>query len=227
MTAFFDRLQRETASERDYLFSAPIISRCFAGDVQIEDYGGFLTQAFHHVRHTVPLMMAAGARLRPHQDWMRGAIAEYIAEEIGHEEWILDDLACTGYQRQRIRNSQPAFATEVMVAYAYDTIARHGAVGFFGMVHVLEGTSVSTADAAADAIQTALGLPDEAFHYLRSHGAIDTEHVAFFEDLMNRIDNASDQELVLHSARMFYRLYGNIFHTLAPLPLAHEEIRGK
>ncbi len=47
-----------------------------------------------------------------------------------------------------------------MVAYAYDTIARRNPLGFFGMVHVLEGTSVSLALLAADQIQKPLGLPD-------------------------------------------------------------------
>src|SRR5512137_751605 len=46
-------------------------------------------------------------------------------------------------------------------------------LGFFGMVHVLEGTSVSLALLAADAIQKPLKLPYAAFGYLRSHGTLD------------------------------------------------------
>ena len=38
-----------------------------------------------------------------------------------------------------------------MVAYAYDTVQRRNPVGFFGMVYVLEGTSVALALSAADA----------------------------------------------------------------------------
>ena len=102
-----------------------------------------------------------------------------------------------------------------MVAYAYDMINRVNPVGFFGMVHVLEGTSVTTADIAADGIQAALGLPDTAFSYLRSHGALDQSHVAFFEGLMNRLDNELEQKLIIHSAKQFYKLYGDIFRSLA------------
>ncbi len=36
-----------------------------------------------------------------------------------------------------------------MVAYVYDYIARRNPVGFFGMVHVLEGTSTALATTAA------------------------------------------------------------------------------
>ena len=101
-----------------------------------------------------------------------------------------------------------------MVAYAYDTIHRVNPVGFFGMVLVLEGTSVTTADKAADAIQKALDLPARAFTYLRSHGALDQDHIKFFEGLMNRIDDVNDQEQIIHSARMFYRLYAGIFRSI-------------
>ena len=110
-------------------------------------------------------------------------------------------------------------ATEVMVAYAYDTIARGNPLGFFGMVHVLEGTSVSLALMAADAIQAPLRLPDAAFSYLRSHGTLDVEHTAHFARLMDRIDDPRDQADIVHAARAFFRLYGDVFRSL-PLPQA-------
>jgi len=84
-------------------------------------------------------------------------------------------------------------------------------------VHVLEGTSVSLALLAADAIQRPLGLPDAAFSYLRSHGTLDQKHTADFARLMDRIDDAQDQADIVHAARAFYRLYGDVFRSL-PLP---------
>jgi heme oxygenase len=103
------------------------------------------------------------------------------------------------------------------VAFAYDTITRGNPLGFFGMVHVLEGTSVSLALLAADAIQQPLALPDAAFSYLRSHGTLDKEHTAHFALLMDRIDDAQDQAAIVHGARAFYHLYGDVFRSL-PLP---------
>ncbi|MFX6190167.1 iron-containing redox enzyme family protein, partial [Acinetobacter baumannii] len=91
------------------------------------------------------------------------AVAEYIEEEIGHQEWILNDLVACGVDRESVQHGRPGLATELMVSYAYDTIARVSPLGFFGMVLVLEGTSVAIADQAADAIQQALGLPRKAF----------------------------------------------------------------
>ena len=91
--------------------------------------------------------------------------------------------------------------TEVMVAYAYDTIARRNPLGFFGMVHVLEGTSVSLALLAADRIQQSLGLPDSAFSYLRSHGTLDQEHTAHFAEPDGPDHDRGDQADIVHAAR--------------------------
>ncbi|MBT3505826.1 MAG: iron-containing redox enzyme family protein [Piscirickettsiaceae bacterium] len=211
---FFEKLQLETTEARAGLLAAPIINRALTGDITRDDYVAFLTEAYHHVKHTVPLLMAAGARLPEQKEWLREAIAEYIEEELGHQEWILNDIAACGVDKEAVRLSQCSSETELMVAYAYDMINRVNPVGFFGMVHVLEGTSVTTADIAADGIQAALDLPNTAFSYLRSHGALDQSHVAFFEGLMNRLDNEVEQTLIIHAAKQFYKLYGDIFRSL-------------
>ena len=214
---FFDQLQEQTKAEREYLLSAPIIAQVMAGTVSPASYVAFLGQAYHHVKHTVPLLMACGARLPARLEWLRGAIAEYIDEEYGHQEWILNDLAACGADPEAVRRSQPALPTELMVAYVYDRIARHNPVSFFGMVNVLEGTSIALATRAAGTIRSSLGLPPEAFSYLNSHGSLDLEHMDFFATLMNRLDEDDDRAAVVHTARVVYRLYGDIFRGL---PLA-------
>ena len=101
-----------------------------------------------------------------------------------------------------------------MVAYAYDTLYRVNPVAFFGMVQVLEGTSIKVATEAAEKIQQALKLPNQAFSYLRSHGSLDLDHVKFFESLMNKMESKSDQDAIIHAANVFYKLYGDIFRAL-------------
>jgi thiaminase len=212
--SFHAELQARTEAGRQYLFAAPVIQRALRGEVSRAEYVAFLNQAFHHVKHTVPLMMATGARLTDAQEWLREAIAEYIEEEIGHHEWILNDIAACGYDREKARCGQPNFATEIMVAYAYDSIQRISPLAFFGMVQVLEGTSILIAEKAADSIRSALQLPANAFSYLRSHGALDQEHIKFFAGLMDRLDDPCEQACIVHAANMFYRLYGDVFRSI-------------
>ena len=212
--SFFDTLKAGTEAERQQLFAIPIIQDALRGQATTAQYIAFLAQAYHHVRHTVPLLMACGSRLGADYEWLRTAIAEYIEEEVGHQEWILSDIKACGGDAESVRHALPHASTELMVAYAYHQIDRANPVGFFGMVHVLEGTSIALATHAADTLRGALGLPADAFSYLNSHGSLDIGHVAFFESLVNRLERADDQQAVLHVARMMYRLYGDVFRSL-------------
>ena len=214
--SFSEQLAAATASERDYLLSSPIITKCMSGgatQVTRASYLAFLGQAFHHVRHTTPLLMLLGGRLPERLAWLRRAVAEYIEEEIGHEEWILNDIAAAGGDAEAVRHSRPELPAEVMVAYAYDLVNRGNPAGFFGMVFVLEGTSVAMALNAADRIQQALALPDAAFSYLRSHGTLDQEHTRHLADLLEKM-TPEDQQEVIRCAKVFFRLYAEIFRSL-------------
>lgn len=218
---FFDRLKAETESDRKHMLSAPLIQRCLHdGQFTQSEYVAFLTEAYHHVRHTVPLLMAVGSRLPMEKEWIREAVAEYIEEELGHQEWVLNDIAACGVDKDAVRHSRPAMSTELMVAYAYDTVMRNNPMGFFGMVFVLEGTSTALATQAAGIIQQRLRLPDKAFSYLRSHGSLDIKHMEFFEKLMNSIESTCDQDDIVHAARRFFHLYGNIFRAIESQSLA-------
>ncbi|NMK46442.1 iron-containing redox enzyme family protein [Achromobacter sp. Bel] len=211
---YFEQLLDQTREARESLVATPIIQECLRGQVALPAYVAFLREAYHHVSHTVPLMYACRARMPARLDWMQEAIDEYIEEETGHDAWILNDLRALGQDADEVRRAGPGEATEVMVAYAYDTIARKNPVGFFGMVHVLEGTSVTLALNAADQIQRTLALPQAAFSYLRSHGTLDQEHTAHFAELMNRLDDDGDRAAVVRAANIFYGLYGAIFRAL-------------
>ena len=83
--------------------------------------------------------------------------------------------------------------------------------GGVGMVYVLEGTSVAMASHGASAVQTTLGLPETAFSYLTSHGALDQDHMRFFAGLMNSIEDSADQEAILTMARNMFRLFAGMF----------------
>jgi pyrroloquinoline quinone (PQQ) biosynthesis protein C len=216
--SFYDELQLQTKNEELQLQSISIIQQAVSGNVTLNQYVQFLTQAYHHVKHTVPLLMLCGSRVSQSQEWLREAVAHYIEDELGHQEWILNDIAACGVDADTVRHGQPSLHTEVMVAYAYDTIARVNPVGFFGMVYVLEGTSVQLATNAATNLESALSLPNSAFSYLNSHGSLDLEHIEFLKNLVNKLEGKDDKKVLIHSAKAFFQLYGNIFRSLEVMP---------
>ena len=94
---FYEELLAATDAERSALLALPFIRDGASGRLDRADYVAFLSQAYHHVKHTLPLLMACGARLPERLEWLRSAMAEYIHEETGHQEWILADIrACGG-----------------------------------------------------------------------------------------------------------------------------------
>ncbi len=207
---FFDRLVEETRDAQARFAMTPQLIAGLTGRISRADYIAYLSQAYHHVRHTVPLMQEARARLA-HDPMLIAALDDYIEEETGHEQWILDDIAAAGGDAAAVAASAPAPATAAMVDHAYRVIRTGNPAAFFGMVFVLEGTSIAMASSGASAVQQALGLPPEAFRYLTSHGALDQDHMKFFARLMNRIEDADDQAAIIAMARDMFALFGGVF----------------
>lgn len=212
--SFYERLERETGAERLALFSVPQLIDGVAGRITRETYIAYLGQAYHHVSHTVPLLTLARDRMDPAHAVFRAALDDYIAEETGHERWILNDIARAGGDAEAARLSDPLPATELMVAYVYDYLARKNPMGMFGMVYVLEGTSVALATHGASAVAGALGLGPECFTYLTSHGSLDQDHLRFFAGLMDTVEDPADQAAILHVARRVFGLFAEMFRSI-------------
>ena len=208
---FSQVLADQTRHDRAFLLDAPLIIAALQGQITRAQYLAFLTQAYHHVRHTVPLLMAVGARLEDRHPWLQRELIHYLEEEVGHEQWVLNDIEAAGGDPDAASVSQPNVETDAMVAYAWDTVNRRNPVGFFGMVHVLEGTSVAVALDAAARIQTALDLPDAALTYLTSHGRLDQEHVGHLKGILDRLSESAEQTAIIDCARTMYWLYGQLF----------------
>ncbi len=211
---FYQQLGDETRDAREHLLGAAAIRRALSGDVTPGLYLAFLGQAYHHVKYTVPLLMAVGSRLGDDKAWLRSEIVHYVEEENGHEQWILDDIEAAGGDRAAAAAAPPHVETDAMVAYAWDIAMRRNPAGFFGMVYVLEGTSIALALEAASRVQSALALPDRAFSYLRSHGTLDREHVQHLAGILERLDAPEDRAAVRDCARAMFWLYGNVFRSL-------------
>ncbi len=148
---FHDRLLAETAAARAEFLSIPILGRALEGSVPRALYIEFLRQAYHHVRHTCPLLSLAAARTQ--DSGYRASLYTYIEEERGHEEWILSDIAAMGGDVEGTWARRRARACRAMVGYAYYAIEWISPYALLGMVHVLEGMSAQLAANAAGSLE--------------------------------------------------------------------------
>lgn len=211
--SFYDRLVRETTAERDHFLAIPLVERALVSGGPKGLYVAFLAEAYHHVKHTFPLLALAASRTTDER--YQDALVEYMEEERGHEKWILNDIRAMGGDAEAVRTGRPGPACRVMVAFTYYAIEHVSPYAMLGSVHVLEGMSVLLADRLADVLRRMFGAQGETgFSYLTSHGSLDQEHVAFFRTLVNGIDDPQVQDVIVDHSKMFYRLYGDIFRDL-------------
>jgi pyrroloquinoline quinone (PQQ) biosynthesis protein C len=211
--SLYDRLMSETAKDREAFLTIPIVQHAIRNGASRQLYVDFLTEAYHHVKHTFPLLALAASRTSDER--YQDALVEYMEEERGHEKWILDDIKIVGGDPDAVRAGSAGMPCQIMVGYAYYAVERVSPYAYLGSVHVLDGMSVLLADKLADAMKKSLGQQNDAgFSYLRTHGSLDSDHVAFFRTLVDGFDDPVTQRIIIDNARIFYRLYGAIFQDL-------------
>ena len=181
-------------------------------------YISFLTQWYHILKHTLPLILATQSRLTEETEWLTDVIGEFTEQMVSNEELILNDIAVCGGDIEQVRHSRAHMTTELMVSYAYDTVNRINPLGILGMHHVLEGAVLSLAHRSADNIGNTSLVPKDALTYLYTHGSLLQDNADVFIGVMNRIDRSEDRNQIIRSAQIFYKLYADIFLSLSPEP---------
>lgn len=181
-------------------------------------YISFLTQWYHILKHTLPIILATQSRLTEETEWLTDVIGEFTEQMVSNEELILNDIAVCGGDIEQVRHSRAHMTTELMVSYAYDTVNRINPLGILGMHHVLEGAVLSLAHRSADNIGNTSLVPKDALTYLYTHGSLLQDNADVFIGVMNRIDRSEDRNQIIRSAQIFYKLYADIFLSLSPEP---------
>ena len=222
--SFHADLQLQTATAHQRLVGIPIIQGCLRGDVSLPSYVAFLSEAYHGARHAAPLLRACQAALPQRHARLATALPGLIDEQQGQAPRILADLRACCVDSEAVRHARPTAATELMVAYAYDTITRGNPLGFLGLLHVLRSAGAALALQVAERLQARLQLPESACTHLRTGGAQSLQQARTLAQLLDGLTEPQDQADVVHAAKMFYRLYGDVFRSL-PLPQREPALR--
>lgn len=208
----YENLLAETAAARTEFLSVPLLQRALREGVGREIYLAYLEQAFHHVRLGVPLLALGAAHAR--EEVLRYGLYEYVEEEKGHEHWILEDIEALGGDVAAVARGQGNTPCRAMIGYVHYAVEHISPWSVLGLSHVLENTAVSIAGAAASKIRASVGSGAGGFKYLTTHGAVDQDHVVFFEKLVNHIANEADAKALFDTASVVYRLFGDMFRDI-------------
>jgi hypothetical protein len=139
-----------------------------------------LIQQHEIIRATVPLTEAALARSRelPERDELAAPLSSYleehVAEELHHDETLLDDIELLGIDRARVAARMPSPTVAALVGSQYYWIAHYHPITFLGFVALMEGYPPTP-----ELIETLIartGFPREAFKTYIAHGELDPGH---------------------------------------------------
>lgn len=162
-------------------------------------YREYLFYQHCSIRASVPLMEAAVARCLMLADPVARALVPYldqhIAEEQGHDVWVLEDLAELGVSADGVLARVPPASIAAMVGAQYYWIHHAHPVALLGYLWVLESTPPDAAHLARRAEEE--GLPLAAFRTLLRHADADPLHGRDLEALLDALPlDASQRALV-------------------------------
>ena len=178
------------------------------------------------VRSSVPLMETAIARAHELDgDPVAAGVAAYLEshvdEERRHDEWVLQDLEATGFDRDGPLRRIPPPAVAAVVGSQYYWIRHHHPVALLGHIAVVEGYPPSVS--LARTLEERTGFGADAFRSLARHSMLDIHHRDEFLDALDaRPLQRAHEELVgvsaLHTVRGLIDVFEQLAERDAPVP---------
>lgn len=219
---FSDLLAEDTAAARQVFTNLPLFAAIGQGQIfSIETYKDFLAAAHCHVRMTTPLYAHILYRLADAPFALRKAMAYYIEEEFGHEQWIESDLAALGVEQPSEFVRRPIASAQAFTDYLRQVALDEPPLAMLGMSYILETQSVRLAHTAAKLLKAQHGLADSALSYLNTHGTLDVKHTAMLGKLLDSIDDEATRKAITRCAQRTCQLYGAMFQELFVREMAH------
>jgi hypothetical protein len=183
----------------------------------------YLFRLYCAVRAIVPLMETALARSTsmagscPVAAAMVPYLTEHIAEETGHDEWLLEDMQLLGMNRSEVLSRPPSRTVAALVGAQYYLVLHAHPVAFLGYATVVEGTPVrvETLDYLVQA-----GIPRAALRTLYLHAELDIAHgseaARFLDNLPLTAEHSSLIGLsALHSIEQLSLVIDELVHCSA------------
>jgi pyrroloquinoline quinone (PQQ) biosynthesis protein C len=205
---FYETLAAETAPIRAAFPEAPMVKKILTQGLNRAQYTAFLGHLYHVVWHFCPTMAAAASRCGDDLKAVRYALYHDVAEEQGHEAWVLEDVAAVGGDPEKVRAMMPAPPIQAMIGYNYYMVERVSPCAVFGMLYTLETVSAGLGGVAAKAIARAAELtPPQGFRFLGSHASLDVDHIDKMKGVLDTITDPRHQQAVLAATKVNFHLF--------------------
>lgn len=159
----------------------------------------FVVVLYGSVRATVPLLEVAREAASQLPSPLYRLLADYYGsharEENGHDEWLLQDLERLGISRQEVLARTPSSAIAGLVGAQYYWVRHSDPVALLGYLAVLEGFPPQRA--TLDGIVARTNLSKAALRTFYKHAALDPEHCASLNELLDSLGLTVEQESLI------------------------------
>jgi Iron-containing redox enzyme len=184
-----------------------------------ELYPAYLRTSHWIIRASIPLMETAleRAQATAAEDPVAAGLAEYldhhVDEELGHDEWLLEDLAVLGVPRADVLAEPPSAAVASLVGAPYYWILHYHPVAVLGYIALLEGYPPTIAE--VDLLMKRTGYGRDAFRTLIRHAELDPLHRDDLDEAIDRLPLVPEHTAVigicgLHTVEAFTRVLGEL-----------------
>jgi pyrroloquinoline quinone (PQQ) biosynthesis protein C len=144
-------------------------------------------QMYHYVKHTVPVMRYALAKLPSgaEHDEFRALLEHFAVDEAGHDELALRDLEAMGYDRARCLATLPLPTSLNLHGANRLAIDEYGPYYILGETYATESVGAAIGE-AIHAAYDASPKYREGISFYRVHGAADVDHARRAEACLRR-----------------------------------------
>jgi hypothetical protein len=170
-------------------------------------YPEYLRAMHGVIRASVPLMEFAARRCAelagtdPVAGLLRPYLIRHSAEERGHDDWLLADLAALGCDPGRLLAEQPSPAVARLVGPQYYWIDHHHPVALLGYIAVMEGNAPAVS--LGGWIVSRTGAPASAVRTIREHAELDSGHTDAVFELLDRLPLSSAQATAIATSGLY------------------------
>ncbi|HEV2811484.1 MAG TPA: iron-containing redox enzyme family protein [Acidimicrobiales bacterium] len=182
-------------------------------------YCEYLFASHFVVRASVPLMEAALRQAQTMDDplarRLTGYLRSHIAEELHHDQWLLEDLESLGVERAGVLARPPPAAVAALVGAQYYWTLHYHPIAVLAYMAVLEGHPPSPEQ--IDLLMKRTGFPPRAFRTLTEHAVLDPGHGDDIFAMLDELSLSEDLSAVLGVSAM---------HTVVALAEAIEAVVG-
>ena len=210
MPFFLDLVSRTDEARRAFE-THPVVMDAVAKGMSLERYRRLLLELYHVVWHFNPVCAAAASRLPDEHRQIRYFLYEHMHEEMGHEQWVVNDLEAVGVAPAQSVQHAPAPYTLALNGYNYWAAERRHPCSVLGMLYALEVIASVYGGPFASAISESLLLEGErGISFIGSHATMDAKHMAELREILNTLHDEQAREAVVESALVNFHHFTHI-----------------